>query len=82
MYWYCQKYKYSGEKVLEFPNSANCLLKFCSKPLMTVLQMFFGLCCINIIWKNEDSDGVEVFYLALKSMGFENVWEAWVITKC
>ena len=31
------KYK----KSMEIPHSAICLFKFCSLPLMTVLQMFF-----------------------------------------
>jgi len=34
---------------MEIPNSTICLLKFCSLPLMAVLQMVFALCPANKI---------------------------------
>jgi len=39
-------------KSMEIPNSAICLFKLCTLPLMTVLQMFFALCSMKKIWKN------------------------------
>jgi len=36
---------------MEILNSAICLFKFSSLPLMTLLQMFFALCSINKIFE-------------------------------
>jgi len=34
---------------MEIPNSASYLFKFCSLPLMAILQMYFALCSTNKI---------------------------------
>jgi len=70
---------------MEIPHSAMCLFKFCSLPLMTVLQMFF---CIVFHESNFPkmgiSDDIKVLWFSieevLKSMEsvFENAWEPWV----
>jgi len=41
-------------KNIVIPNSAICLFKFCSLPLMTVSQMLIPLCSMNKILENED----------------------------
>jgi len=55
-------------KSVEIPNSGICLFKFCSLPLVTVLQMFLH-CLPSIKFsKNQATvnDGIKVFNLVLK----------------